>query len=371
MGQKNLVDEWCVRSFQGFLKLSSNGNKSECEKQIQFNISQETITPSLSPEKIVEIVENENRKRLNHLHEICEAYTLPNPRSQMKSTKLNKGCHITDCPVFVEERYNFLYCNIAKVACSTFKNELLKLAGLKPPNTFESLHPYADSMLHRVSPNYFNDTSNFTMFMFVRHPFDRLVSAFHDKADVGYNEAYLISMWAPIIKKYRKVENITKGLKPTFREFVLHLIDTPATYYNEHWLPFWFRCAPCTANYDFIGKIETFYHSPLFEEVKASLAKLRHLIDAQELADQYAELKRNAELKDLVDALFKDFEGAPQAQYWMLFMEMVEQNLTFRNCKRITITFKEFKHREGLFDELFVRRRFKGGKINRASFDEK
>ena len=42
--------------------------------------------------------------------------------------------------------------------------------------------------------------------------------------------------------------------------------------------------------------------------MKASLAKLRHPIDAQELADEHAELERNAELKDLVEALFSDFE---------------------------------------------------------------
>lgn len=64
--------------------------------------------------------------------------------------------------------------------------------------------------------------------------------------------------------------------------------------------------------------------SPLSEEVKASLAKPRHLNDAQELADAHGKLERNAELKDLIDTLFKEYEGAPQAEYWMSFMEMVE-----------------------------------------------
>ena len=64
--------------------------------------------------------------------------------------------------------------------------------------------------------------------------------------------------------------------------------------------------------------------SPLSEEVKAFLAKLRLSINAQELSDTYDELKCNADLKDLVDTLFRDFEGFPQAEYWMSFMEMVE-----------------------------------------------
>jgi len=50
--------------------------------------------------------------------------------------------------------------------------------------------------------------------------------------------------------------------------------------------------------------------SPLSEEVQASLSKLRHLTDPQELADAHAELQQKAQVKDLVDSLFNDFNGA-------------------------------------------------------------
>jgi len=42
---------------------------------------------------------------------------------------------------------------------------------------------------------------------------------------------------------------------------------------------------------------------PLSEEVPASLFKLRHLIDPQELADAHAELEQKAQVKDLVDSV--------------------------------------------------------------------
>jgi len=58
--------------------------------------------------------------------------------------------------------------------------------------------------------------------------------------------------------------------------------------------------------------------------VKVSLAKLRHQTDAQALADVHAELEKNAEVKELTDTLFKDFEGAPLAEYWVTGMEMVD-----------------------------------------------
>ena len=64
--------------------------------------------------------------------------------------------------------------------------------------------------------------------------------------------------------------------------------------------------------------------SPLSEDVKSALARLRHEIDAQQLAEVHAELENNAEVKDLIETLFRDFEGAPLAEYWLSFMEMVE-----------------------------------------------
>ncbi len=64
--------------------------------------------------------------------------------------------------------------------------------------------------------------------------------------------------------------------------------------------------------------------SRLSEEVEACLAKFQHPINAQELADTHAELEINTLHKNLVDTLFKDFEGVPQAEYGTSFMEMVE-----------------------------------------------
>ena len=55
--------------------------------------------------------------------------------------------------------------------------------------------------------------------------------------------------------------------------------------------------------------------STLSEEIQASLSKLRHPVDQQELNDAHAELEKNAELKVLVDSLFKNLDGASQAEF--------------------------------------------------------
>ena len=53
-------------------------------------------------------------------------------------------------------------------------------------------------------------------------------------------------------------------------------------------------------------------------------------------------MEKNAEVKDLTDTLFKDFEGAPLGQYWVSFMEMVE--LLTQNIHALrTSNWTEFK----------------------------
>ena len=64
--------------------------------------------------------------------------------------------------------------------------------------------------------------------------------------------------------------------------------------------------------------------SQLSEKIKVCLLKLRSSDDTQELADAYAELESNLELKYLVNTLFQDFDDASQSEYWISFMEMVE-----------------------------------------------
>ena len=64
--------------------------------------------------------------------------------------------------------------------------------------------------------------------------------------------------------------------------------------------------------------------SQLSEKIKVCLSKLCSSDDTQELADAYAELESNLELKYLVNTLFQDFDDASQSEYWISFMEMVE-----------------------------------------------
>lgn len=113
--------------------------------------------------------------------------------------------------------------------------------------------------------------NSYTSFLMVRHPFERLLSAYRnkledkDKPSAKYFQSRIGKF---IIKKYRKdasSEEIRKGENVTFAEFVRYLIDhdissdiTDDENVNEHWRPIFKLCHPCRLNYTFIGKYERF-----------------------------------------------------------------------------------------------------------------
>ena len=98
---------------------------------------------------------------------------------------------------------------------------------------------------------------NYMVFSFVRHPFDRLVSAYLDKiisSESKYHER------AKIRQKYH-IKQIT------FQHFLNHVVGQFKKFkkfkhiksIDEHWRPFYLRCPYCFLDYDhFIGKMEIF-----------------------------------------------------------------------------------------------------------------
>ena len=85
-------------------------------------------------------------------------------------------------------------------------------------------------------------------FSFVRHPFDRLVSAYIEKIEMNKTGYFQLHIGA-IKEKYGNV---------TFNNFLLHVLSTKGNP-NEHWLPFYKTCSYCDFGFDqFIGRLETF-----------------------------------------------------------------------------------------------------------------
>lgn len=159
-----------------------------------------------------------------------------------------------------------------------------------------------------------------TKLLVVRHPFERLLSAYRDKLEnsiAGRQHGTLHfyrKYGSAIVKKYRGITffdnilinlqlfviiflkhklgndfvkprddqvihsiNLPKpaGIEPTWSEFVDYIIDTELeSYGDDHWMPYYLFCTPCSLNYSLVAKVETLYQDQLFAFEKLGLSQL-------------------------------------------------------------------------------------------------
>lgn len=177
-------------------------------------------------------------------------------------------------------------CCVLQVACTNWKRVLMVLSGgtaasfggpdlsLIPadvahkPSTLDRLSDYPAARAADMLNTY-------TKFLFVRHPFERLLSAYRNKLEQRHDSSrYFQSRFGRrIVKRYRAnatERSLRHGDDVTFAEFAAFVADTRDTVFNEHWAPIDRLCRPCAVNYDFIGK-----HESLFRD---SDYLLRHVV---------------------------------------------------------------------------------------------
>jgi len=109
-------------------------------------------------------------------------------------------------------------------------------------------------------------TTNGVTMIFVRHPFERLLSAFRDKLEDPsvqghkFNEYYYNKHGRRVVMGYRKNHNSITGPTwkyPRFSEFVDYVLGKDLRYDDEHWSPYFKECTPCHINFTFVGHFET------------------------------------------------------------------------------------------------------------------
>lgn len=100
-------------------------------------------------------------------------------------------------------------------------------------------------------------------FLIVRHPFERLLSAYRDKLQFSLPFTLHQRLGTQIILKYRagakKGINVYKPRWPTFEEFVRYLVDShkAGQVLDMHWTPITQFCTPCMIHFDVIAKFDT------------------------------------------------------------------------------------------------------------------
>ncbi|XP_038150172.1 carbohydrate sulfotransferase 11 isoform X2 [Cyprinodon tularosa] len=170
----------------------------------------------------------------------------------------------------VDDDHELIYCYVPKVACTNWKRVMMVLTGrgkysdpmeipanqAHVPSNLKTLNQYSIAEINHRLKNYFK-------FLFVREPFERLVSAYRNKFTLKYNSSFHKRFGTRIIRRYRKnatQEALVNGDDVKFKEFVDYLVD-PATHrgrpLNEHWQTVYQLCHPCHIHYDMVGKYET------------------------------------------------------------------------------------------------------------------
>jgi chondroitin 4-sulfotransferase 11 len=118
---------------------------------------------------------------------------------------------------------------------------------------------------------------SFTRVMFVRHPFERLASAYKERIailekDRIQPEPHYTAVRKTICRRYTRFNSTHNPLWgrhpceefiPPFEHFVQYILMTAATpigvaRMDAHWQPYTVVCQVCSFKYNYIGKYETF-----------------------------------------------------------------------------------------------------------------
>ncbi|XP_070546303.1 carbohydrate sulfotransferase 14-like [Ptychodera flava] len=228
---------------------SRQQNDHEDIKPIKRKIMQNHTARTLTHSEIKRI-EDEQVRRKSLLAKVCDE--AKRNRTVFRSTGK-----------FISVRENrFLYCNTPKVGSTSWMRVICVLTG-RVKSVEELLKHKVHIDVHKVPalkrdekyhyPSYFS-------FMFVRHPFARLLSAYRSKFEnVAASNLYLKKKRIEIIKRYRKNptnHSLEAGDDVTWEEFVQSVIDDNQKSFNPHYIAQHLYCGPCLFPFDFIGKLE-------------------------------------------------------------------------------------------------------------------
>ncbi|XP_065281348.1 carbohydrate sulfotransferase 12-like isoform X1 [Dermacentor albipictus] len=220
---------------------------------------------NIEADKSSTVVKDDNDARRARIKSVCERHrsylplqrptpgigvNLPSP------SRRTVQCDSSQCPLFVDDSRSLAFCFIAKVASTSLKGIFAPLLNVTVDgNGTDALHWSFRYQTLRFGPRTLlqGNRSHYTKALFVRHPFERLVSTYIDKALRGPEEM----AWAYKLHWYKIPGVYAKRRSPTFSEFVEYVLATTAENADEHWYPYYALCQPCLLDYDFVGKLET------------------------------------------------------------------------------------------------------------------
>jgi len=203
--------------------------------------------------------------------------------SSMRDTCQNYGDDIkhpkrigSDHSLMWDVKHHLVYCPIYKVASGTWTTNFLRLSSFNSDlpkwQRFSKLHNASESVSRKLFPppkgkkKQLKTLNESTKFIVVRHPFDRIMSAYKGKiANPKAKPRFYRKLQKEIKAKYSTNEKeIAEEVPPSFAEYWMYLTDiTEGLVHPKDWRDvdcvqaFYSVCVPCDVEYDVIIKLET------------------------------------------------------------------------------------------------------------------
>lgn len=176
----------------------------------------------------------------------------------------------------INHKYRFIYCPIYKVACSSFKKLILQI---NEPEKFQEImselsgfqfHIYIDRAYslfrytaEEVSQIWQNE--QYFKFVFVRNPWNRLVSAYLNKFMQTSPKPFTLEVIQSVYERQNLAPDYERSI--TFKQFIHYLVVTEDKTLNGHWKPQYLFLG--NNKFDFIGKFENLTQD--FQYIKQKL----------------------------------------------------------------------------------------------------
>ena len=213
------------------------------------------------------------------------------------------------------------YCPVWK-AGSTFWKRAFMIKNLPEYKNVTNLYNLSFLANYDAEQGHMDNSGNFKRFMFVREPFQRLLSTFVDKV-LAPNPFYWKIIGVPAINTSRSdpsEKSLECGHDLTFAEFLKHLSlvmspgkhtinvgnkRTVSVFRDIHFEIFNILCRPCNVKYDFIGKMET------FQDDASEVLKLMNLTHLENSLETEAE--NLAAVDAIKDTVYQPFNKEMRA----------------------------------------------------------
>lgn len=164
----------------------------------------------------------------------------------------------------VDLKHHLVWCNVFKAASTSWMYNFNILAGYSPdflrkirtPPLTLARQKYGRPTLESLRKALRQDAT--ISFLIVRHPLERLLSAYRDKIQHAVKGSLHYRLGREIIRIYRK-KGIGGPRYPTYPEFVEWFIDfvKSGQPLDMHWTPIVEFCTPCMFNIKVIAHTET------------------------------------------------------------------------------------------------------------------